>query len=136
MRIVLDTNIVISGIFWGGPPRRVLDAARSGRIELFTSPILLAELYEVLERTKFADRLRQVGVSAEQLVRDYQQLAVTVRDREFDLPVVRDVDDTVVLACALEANAVAIVSGDLDLLELESASGVTILTATQLLELL
>lgn len=136
MRIVLDTNVLISGFFWGGPPRQVLDAARSGRVELFTSPTLLAELHEVLQRPKFADRLRQVGVSAEQLVSDYQQLAVTVQDREFSLPFVRDVDDIVVLACALEANATVIVSGDLDLLVLESAAGVSILTATQLLKLL
>ncbi|MCG2784430.1 MAG: putative toxin-antitoxin system toxin component, PIN family, partial [Anaerolineae bacterium] len=44
MNVVLDTNTVISGLFWKGAPRQVLDLARSGVIVLFTSPELLAEL--------------------------------------------------------------------------------------------
>jgi len=134
VRIVLDTNVLISSFFWGGPPRRVLDAARAGHIELFTSPDLLAELREVLLRPKFSDRLKRVGVSVEELVGDYQQLARIVYVRESDIWPVRDPDDMIVLACAFEANAAAIVSGDLDLLDLESAGGVAILTAAQLLE--
>ena len=50
MNIVLDTNTVISGLFWKGAPRQVLDLARSGTFTLFTSPDLLAELGKVLER--------------------------------------------------------------------------------------
>lgn len=56
-RIVPDTNIVISGVLWRGNPRRVLDAARDKIIELFTSPVLLEELEDVLIREKFARRL-------------------------------------------------------------------------------
>ena len=41
MNIVLDTNTVISGLFWKGAPRQVLDLARSGTFTLFTSPDLL-----------------------------------------------------------------------------------------------
>ena len=44
MRVVADTNIVVSGLLWRGSPRRVLDAARDSVIELFTSAELLAEL--------------------------------------------------------------------------------------------
>ena len=50
MRVVVDTNTIVSGLFWHGAPRRVLDAARTGRIQLFTSPVLLAELEDVLSR--------------------------------------------------------------------------------------
>jgi uncharacterized protein len=44
MRVVADTNTIVSGLLWRGAPRKVLDEARKGTIELFTSVILLAEL--------------------------------------------------------------------------------------------
>ena len=43
MRVVADTNTIVSGLLWHGPPRRVLDAARSGALHLYTSATLLAE---------------------------------------------------------------------------------------------
>jgi putative PIN family toxin of toxin-antitoxin system len=57
MRVVPDTNIVLSGLLWRGNPRRILDAARAGDIKLFTTATLLAELEDVLGRKKFVERL-------------------------------------------------------------------------------
>ncbi len=54
MRVTADTNTIVSGSLWHGNPRRVLDAAHDGLIELFTSKILLEELKDVLGRGKFA----------------------------------------------------------------------------------
>src|SRR6266571_5322928 len=56
VHVVADTNTVVSGLLWYGPPRQVLDAARTGTITLSTSAPLLAELAEVLQRPKFAQR--------------------------------------------------------------------------------
>lgn len=53
MRLVLDTNVVVSALFWGGTPRLLLEAGRARRAELFTSTPLLAELTDVLNRRKF-----------------------------------------------------------------------------------
>ena len=50
MRIVADTNTLLSGLFWQGPPRRLLDLARARSITLCTSSTLLAELAEVIGR--------------------------------------------------------------------------------------
>ena len=58
-RTVPDTNIVISGLLWRGNPRRVLDAARDGIIELYTSPVLLEELEDVLSRKKIRPPTRR-----------------------------------------------------------------------------
>jgi len=54
MRLVLDTNIIVSGLIWGGVPRQLLDLGRDGQITFFTSKLLLDELATVLERKKFA----------------------------------------------------------------------------------
>jgi len=48
MRVVLDTNVLISALFWGGQPRRLVDLAIAGRIQAITSPELLGELERVL----------------------------------------------------------------------------------------
>jgi predicted nucleic acid-binding protein len=78
MRLVLDTNTVVSGLLWSGPPRQVLDTARVGQVTLFTTLVLLAELDDVLSRSKFATRLHAAGVSAQALVVGYAALATLV----------------------------------------------------------
>ncbi len=133
MRVVADTNVVVSGLLWRGNPRRVLDAARDGIIELFTSPVLLEELEDVLKREKFAVRLENAGVSVAELIEGYAALA-TVTDAAPIAPIViRDPDDDAVLACAIASEAEIIASGDDDLLSLKSHQDIRILTAAELL---
>jgi len=59
VRLVLDTNVVVSALIWGGTPYKLLQAATDGDIELFTTPVLLAELHGVLTREHLASRLAQ-----------------------------------------------------------------------------
>lgn len=47
MRLILDTNVLVSGIFFGGPPGRILDAWASGAVELVLSPAILEEYRRV-----------------------------------------------------------------------------------------
>ena len=71
MRVVLDTNVVISGLLWGGPPHRLIDAAIEGSIELFTSSTLLNELREALAYPKLARRVAETGSSVDRTVDRY-----------------------------------------------------------------
>jgi putative PIN family toxin of toxin-antitoxin system len=75
MRVVADTNTVVSGLLWQGNPRRVLEAARAGTLQLYPSAALLAEIEEVLQRPKFAERLSLAGVASPTLVMGYAALA-------------------------------------------------------------
>jgi putative PIN family toxin of toxin-antitoxin system len=134
VRIVADTNTVASGLIWQGPPRRIIDAARAGRITLHTSITLLAELAEIIGRGKFIRPILRAGLSAAALVEDYQRLAVLVEPALLAVPVSRDPDDDQVLAAALGAEAQLIVSGDKDLLVLGTFQGIPILPAAQALE--
>lgn len=61
MRLVLDTNVVASAALSGGMPRLLLQAAREKRIDIFTSMPLLAELSEILGRSKFSRKLLRPG---------------------------------------------------------------------------
>jgi len=98
MRGVADTNIVISGLLWHGPPREVLGAARAGDLNLATAGVLLAELQDVLARPKFAERLKRAAVTAEELVLGYAALATVVQPAPIEPVIADDPDDDAVLA--------------------------------------
>jgi putative PIN family toxin of toxin-antitoxin system len=132
MRVVADTNTVVSGLLWYGPPREVLDAARSGKIELFTSSILLAELEDVLSRNKLSKRLKIVGTTPLELVRGYVALGRLVTPLTINPVILEDPDDDHVLACAIAAQADVIASGDRHLLSLKNYEGIDILKPAEL----
>jgi putative PIN family toxin of toxin-antitoxin system len=133
MRLVLDTNVVLSALLWGGLPYRLLQAAVDGDAELFTSPILAAEFGEILARPHLAAKLREQGTSADALVKLYLEFARPVSPLAVPRVVPDDPDDDHVVACALAAHAEAIVSGDRDLLRLGEHLGIRILTVAQAL---
>lgn len=112
MRLVLDTNVVASGLLWGGVPAQLLDAAQVGEIELFTSRPLLAELSNILARGKFAEAIAATGLPRDELVLGYAELTTVVLAARIAPTIVADPVDDKVLACALAATADWIVSGD------------------------
>jgi putative PIN family toxin of toxin-antitoxin system len=135
MRIVADTNVVISGLLWHGNERQVLNAARDNIIELCTSSDLLEELAEVLARPKFHERLLKRGVDLHLLVDGFGDLATTVVVTEVSSKQIsRDKDDDVVLECAMAGECEAIVTGDSDLLDLKEYKGIRIIRTVAFLD--
>ncbi len=131
MRFVLDTNVVVSAVIWGGLPFRLLQAATDGDIEIYTSPALLAELRTVLSREHLASRLARQPASVDEAIRFYGDLAISVSPLAVPRAVPRDADDDQVIAAAIAANAEIIVTGDTDLLSMGSHQGIAIITAAQ-----
>ena len=120
----------------GGLPRHLLDAAKAGAFELFTSEMLLAELLDVLSREKFAARLTQAGLTPAEIVADLRRLAVVVSTPAVPPRVVpTDPDDDHVLAAAPVGDADLIASGDKrDLLPMGSHQGIPIVTAREAID--
>ena len=132
MRLVLDTNIVASALLWNGAPARLIDASKADEVELCTSRILLAELARILRRAKFAKAVGATGLSVDDLVMGYAELATLVTPTPIPSTILRDPDDDHVLACALAAAADLIVSGDKKhLLALKSYKNIPIITAAE-----
>lgn len=131
MRIVADTNTVVSGLLWKGAPRQIIQACRHQRIIIVSSESLIAELAEVLARDKFATRIKDAGLTPSGLVADYTALTEQSHPEPLNKPVCRDPDDDAVLACALAGRADALVSGDEDLLTLKSFRGIPIITPAE-----
>jgi len=136
VRVVADTNVIVSAFLWGGTPRRILDAVEARRFELFTSRALVTELEDVLTRGKFAAQLEQSRFSSAFLLARYTQLATLIAPSEITAAELRDPNDNLVLACALAARAEFIVSGDQDLLVLKAYRHIRIVNAAEALTII
>jgi len=125
-RLVLDTNIVVSALIWGGEPYKLIRAATEGDVALYTSPALLAELFEVLGRPHLSSRLAAQHSSVEQAIRQYGELAISVTPLDTPRAVPNDPDDDHVIAVALTGQVELIVTGDRHLLSLLDHQGIDI----------
>ena len=133
MRIVADTNIVVSGFLFGCPPLRILDAGKSEIIELCTSQALLAEFADVIQRPHFDRKFAETGISRRRMVSDYAEISTVITPTKLSGQISRDPDDDEVIACALAADCEFIVTGDNDLLVLREHRGIKIATAAEFL---
>jgi uncharacterized protein len=125
VRLVLDTNVVASAILWGGTPRVLLQAAREKRVEMFTSIAMLVELTDILARRKFANKIAASGLTIDQLVDGYVQLAALVRPVDI-ARIAPDPQDDVVIGTAIAARADLLVTGDKPLLTVTEHQSVRI----------
>jgi putative PIN family toxin of toxin-antitoxin system len=131
IRAVLDTNTIVSGVGWGGPPGAVLDAALAGHFEIVSSPALLDELRRVLNYPK----LQAVIGDAGRLIELLALAAIVVTPTE-TVELARDPDDDRLIEAALAARADVIVTGDQDLLTLGRVDQIRILTPREFLSTL
>ena len=132
MRLVVDTNIVVSAFLWQGTPGRLLDMAGEKQIRLFSSRALLDELADVLSRKKLAKSVAATGLTVPQMLANYRKVITLVTARQLPQQVSPDADDDAVLATAQAAKADLIVSGDRKhLLILKRFEGIPIVTAAQ-----
>ena len=134
MRAVIDTNVLLAGLLWRGPPHALLAHVRNGLVSLISSPALLAELDDVLGRAKFDAILARTNTARDRALAEVRQLAEVIEPPPLPQPVCRDPDDDEVLALALAAGADVIVSGDADLLVLQQFEGIPILDPAQALQ--
>jgi putative PIN family toxin of toxin-antitoxin system len=126
-RIVVDSNILISAIAFGGKPEEVVGLADRGEIRLFLSQFILDEVRRVLLRPKFS-----VAPSDVEEFLDFLRYK-RVRRRTPALRVSRDPKDNPILECAVAAKADFLVTGDRDLLDLERHEKIAIVTPADFL---
>ncbi|MFW6111103.1 MAG: putative toxin-antitoxin system toxin component, PIN family [Thermoproteota archaeon] len=132
MKVVPDTNILVSAIFWKGNESRIIELTEEGKLTLVTSLPILEELKRVLSYQKFALNEEKVN----EYVEYYFFLAGLVSPTQKVNLIQNDPSDNKVLECAQEGEVDCIVSGDQHLLDLKKFKGIEIVKGEELLEIL
>ena|SRR3989344_3984003 len=124
MKVVLDTNIFISGIFWKGSSNRVITNWREGRFTLVTSLEAVSEIIKVLKDFKIK--------LSDEMIKGWVDLivgnSITVEPKEKIAIVKDDPKDNIFIETAAAGNADYIVSQDNHLLKLKEFRGIKIIT--------
>jgi putative PIN family toxin of toxin-antitoxin system len=128
VRVVLDTNVYISGLLWTGTPHRLIHAAEVGELAPATTPAIMDEVREALGRPKFVMRMNDLNTSVGELMESLLSIVEIVPDTWIERVIEHDPEDDKILACALASRAQWIVSGDEHLLRLKRYRNIPIRT--------
>ena len=130
IKVVLDTNIYISGILFAGKPREVLDLAIKSKIHVFISPDILSELRDVLSRKKFGFSPERADI----IIREIESITTMVNPAKKYSIVLHDSDDNIIIDCAMESRVEYIITGDNDLLCLNKYKSINIVNPALFIE--
>ena len=130
MKIVLDTNLLLSGIFWKGTPKRLLDAWMEEKFTVVITEEILSEYSRVLQ--EFEKKRKDISGLAQSWVLFVAQNSLLVKAKK-KVRICRDPFDDMFIDCAIAGKASYIVSGDNDLLSLKEYMGIEIVKATTFL---
>ena len=134
MKIVLDSNVFISGIFWKGFPNEIIKLAEKGKLEVFTTNKILEELLGVLKREKFKYLFEEGKTNINEVFEKILEL-VKICEHIKGVRIIReDPSDDKFLACAISCQAFFIISGDKHLLKLKKYQGVLIISPREFLQ--
>jgi putative PIN family toxin of toxin-antitoxin system len=135
MKVLLDTNVWLSGLLWGGNPRKIIQLAEQEKVTLYSSLLLFQELEETLSYPKIQRRLTMLGMTANELLSKVRLITKFYHPQPLSLiPQLRDPKDKIILETALAIPVDTIISGDLDLLILGQFEQIPILTASDFLQ--
>jgi putative PIN family toxin of toxin-antitoxin system len=130
MKIILDTNVLISGIFFSGPPSQILQAWQNKRFQIVLSEQILSEYQRVSDELSY--KYPQVDIAPIiELVTIHGQLIDT---KGVDISICEDPDDDKFIECAIAGKCDIIVSGDKHLLKLAVYKGIKIIRPREFVE--
>lgn len=136
MRVVIDTNVIVSGLMrTSGPPAEALNAARERVFSWIISPHLIGEAQGVLSRPHIRRHVTLSDEGMAEFLAEISDVAI-LAEPTARIDVSRDVNDNRVLEAAVAGEADYIVTGDRDLLELGSHAGIQIVTPAAFVKLL
>jgi putative PIN family toxin of toxin-antitoxin system len=130
IRVVPDTNILISSVFWEGHPYEVIRRGILGEYQLVLSADILDELVDkLIHKFQFPEEQLQVFI-------DILLLYCEVIEPTSTFDIVRDKKDNNIISCAFDGKADYLVTGDPDLLVLKTFRSIKMITATDFINLL
>jgi len=134
MRVVIDTNVWVSGLLWKGTPWQILRLAEEKKVEIYATTSMLEELETVLQYPRLQPRRLELGLAVVDFTAYATALVSLVELEQIEPVVIADPDDDVFVNCALAVGAKYLISGNQHLLALKQWRGVSIVTPHQFLE--
>lgn len=137
LRVVVDTNVLVSGLFGikNSPSSKILKAIRNQKIILVTSPVILKEVEDVINRKKIIKVTKMSKKEQRSFLDKLIARSDVTEGQQASKRIGRDVKDDKFLSCAYEAKADYIVTGDEDLLTLKKYEGTKIVTPREFIKL-
>lgn len=126
MKIVVDTNVVISGTFFKSYPRKIVEAIADKKFEFYATTEIIEEYKEIIE-----EMIQRKQGNLDSHLIDYFISKLNVVEKHSNVKICRDPDDDKFINCALDSKSLYIVSGDKDLLTIEKYEDIEIITAAE-----
>jgi putative PIN family toxin of toxin-antitoxin system len=129
MKVVLDTNVLVSGIFWGGLPEKVLQKAIEDKIDVYATEEILSEYFRIIDK---------IGKKDKELCSQWKMLLVQlvkIVEPIKKIKICRDPKEDMFLECAISCGAKYLISGDDDLLSIKEINKTQIITTKEYLNL-
>ena len=136
LRVVLDTNVWVSAIIWGGPPAIIIRAAEDERILIIVSEAIVEEIVHILDYHRLREIYEEAGLKREELVEAILRISRVVEVKTGLNIVQEDSSDNKFLECAMDGGADYVVSGDDHLLRIGHYQRIRIVSVKQFLEIL
>jgi uncharacterized protein len=133
MRVVIDTNVWLSALLWGGQPNIIIRLIEMKQIQAISSAEILTELTDILQKAKLQKRLNQLKLNADEVTVVAKRLMTLVVIDAVLIPELRDPKDQMVIATAIAGDAQIIISGDQDLLVLHPFANIAIFSPQEFL---
>ncbi|MFH1848561.1 MAG: putative toxin-antitoxin system toxin component, PIN family [archaeon] len=130
-RVVADTNILVSSLFWSGNPNRIIQKGINRKLKIYTSRPIIDELKRILKRD-FHVSDQEIG----DIIESLNAFTVPAKPRERISYIKEDPDDNIILECAVAAGADYIISGDHHLINIGKFRNIRIVTAAEFLTII
>lgn len=124
MHIVIDTNVVISGTFFGGFPRKILEAVVNDKVNAYANTKIIKEYLDIIREMI----IEKGGKLDENILSPFIDKLNVVKSTS-RIKISRDKDDDKFIECAIDSKSLYIVSGDKDLLDIVEYQNIKIITA-------
>jgi putative PIN family toxin of toxin-antitoxin system len=137
LRVVVDTNVLVSGLFGfhNAPSALILNAIRNQKLILVTSPAIIEEVNDVLNRERIAKLFKLTETERKEIIDGLVARSDVTVGKQLTQAVSRDQKDDKFLACAIEGKADYLITGDPDLLDLGAYEGLPIVSPREFVEL-
>ena len=131
MKVVIDTNVVVSSIFFGGKPKEIVNLILDKKIDAYANKEIIEEYKETVDYLKNKYNGKRSNVPLQEII-SY----INIIETNSNIKICRDPDDDKFINCAIDSKSYYIVSGDKDLLVLKRYENIEVITISEFLKLL